>query len=80
MAVKSIFQEIESRFSDVPIARGKNVFLAADYAKEAGIGGSTARERLLRLAGEGVVRQVRTPHNGRITRAWEYLGKRGSGE
>ena len=76
MAAKSIFEEIESRFSQVPIARGKNVFLAVEYAQNAGISARTARERLSRLAGEGLIRKVRTSRDNRLVLAWEFIGKR----
>lgn len=77
---KSLFQEIESRFSDVPLVRNLNVFLATEYAQNVGIRPRTARERLQRLASEGLVRRVRTVRNGKVAQAWEVLGKRGARE
>lgn len=73
---KSIFQEIESRFSNVPIARGKNVFLAGEYAQGSGLKVRTARERLQRLIADGIVRKVRTIRNGRLVGAYELVSKK----
>jgi predicted ArsR family transcriptional regulator len=77
---KALFKEIESRFSDVPLVRNLNVFLATEYAQNVGIRPRTARERLQRLASEGLVRRVRTVRNGKVAQAWEVLGKRGTRE
>jgi predicted ArsR family transcriptional regulator len=80
MADRALFKEIESRFSDVPLVRNLNVFLATEYAQNVGIRPRTARERLQRLASEGLVRRVRTVRNGKVAQAWEVLGKRGTRE
>jgi predicted ArsR family transcriptional regulator len=80
MADRALFKEVESFFSDVPLVRNLNVFLAAEYAQNVGIRPRTARERLQRLASEGLVRRVRTVRNGKVAQAWEVLGKRGTRE
>lgn len=73
---KSIFQEIESHFSDLPLVRTKNVFLRSEYQQESGLSTSYAAARLKRLMNEGLVRRVRTIRGGKITQAWEFLGKK----
>jgi transcription initiation factor IIE alpha subunit len=70
---KSLFEEIESHFSTLPIVRSKNVFTTGEYAQNSSLQPRTARERLQRLCNEGVVRKVRTLRDSRITNAWELL-------
>jgi hypothetical protein len=73
MADKSIFEQIESRFSSRPLVRNKKVFLRSEYQKETGLSESYAAARLKRLAIQGVVRRVRTVRDGHIVQAWEFL-------
>ena len=60
--------------NDLPVAKGPNVFMRSDYEKESGVGPRQARERLARLASDGLVRRVRTSRNGKLVPAWEYIG------
>ena len=80
MAAKSIFEKLNAALSDLPTVSGPNIFTSPEYAKGAGIGGSTARERLRRLVGEGVVRRVNTRRDGKLVSGWEFLGEKASGE
>lgn len=48
-------------------------FVAGEYAKEVGIAPSTARERLEKLALDGLVRRVRIRRPGGIQRGWQIV-------
>jgi hypothetical protein len=76
MAQKTLFRRISKAYdpNELPMADGPNVFLSEDYAREVGISGRQARERLRRLLLKKEVRRVRTRRAGTITAAWEYLG------
>lgn len=70
----SLFDKVNAGFDSLPMATGKKVFLAADYAKHIQRSARIARERLQRLVTEGKVRRVLTKRDGRVVPAWEYIG------
>lgn len=59
----------------LPVVYGPRVFTASEYAKATGLKPRSIRERLHNLAEEGKVERVRTKRDGKIVRAWRYLGK-----
>jgi transcription initiation factor IIE alpha subunit len=69
--LKSIVDRLEVGFGTYPLV--KDGFTSEDYAAEVGIGSSTARERLRKLASEGVVRKVRIKRTNGIREGWQIL-------
>lgn len=72
--LKAVTAVLNSHFDLLPLV--DDGFTAADYAQSVGIGRSTASERLMKLALDGVVRRVRIKRAGGIRQGWQLIEKR----
>lgn len=71
---KAIVHKLESALGYLPLV--DDGFESSDYAKEIGIALRTARERLAKLASDGVVRRVRIRRLGTIRQGWQIVETR----
>lgn len=68
---KEIVDRLESAIAPLPLVT--DGFVSGDYAKAVSISPSAARERLRKLADEGIVRRVRVKRAGGIQQGWQLV-------
>lgn len=68
---KEIVDRLESAIAPLPLVT--DGFVSDDYAKAVSIAPATARERLRKLAEDGVVRRVRLKRAGVIRQGWQLV-------
>ncbi|HEY6766595.1 MAG TPA: hypothetical protein VI386_17685 [Candidatus Sulfotelmatobacter sp.] len=72
----SLFDKINSGFSEPPLATGPNVFITSEYAAAIGLSEPQTFRRVKQLLAEGKVARVRVRRNGRVVPGWKYVGAR----